>query len=182
MRAIRRIFIFFAVAAALFSVSCGDTLAHKHCEIVLNLPKEYESANPKEPFVIEDSRGIPTLLLMSSGASIDMALCDSQSVVALTRISNEAAYEEGISPVLTQLDFARFYMELSNIDSEVKLHSDIPYYTYTVTSNTGEEFKFLATFYRSPYAYFVVLYAAVADVFDGRLRSFLDYASDVGFE
>ena len=54
------------------------------------------------------------------------------------------------------------------------------YYTYTVTSNTGEEVKFLATFYRSPYAYFVVLYAAVADVFDGRLRSFLDYASDVG--
>lgn len=180
-RAARLVFSALALLSVIFSVSCQSTRAYQHCEIILNLPKGYVERDPKEPLIIEDAGGIPHAFLMSNAEKTDLLLSDSRSVVALTRISHDAAIKDGIVPVGSALDFAKLYRDLSGVEAEVYQHSEIPYYVYTLTSDKGVEFSFMATFYRTPFAYFVVLYVAASDVFSDIDEDFLSYASDVRF-
>ena len=161
--------------------SCGGDNSYRHCEILLSLPEEYESAPPDEPFLIYDASGGANMFLLSSSGSVDMAFTDSVSVISLSRISKEAAYDEGIPPIMSQLEFARYYRSQSGGGTEVMLHSEIPYYTYTKTSDGGGELSFLMTFYATPNAYFIISYITASDRAVSLENSFLDIAADVEF-
>ena len=161
--------------------SCSDERSYQHCEMILTLPTSYDKKDPTSPFNLTDSRGAVHAITMSNASKLDLALASENSVVALTRISNEAAQKDGIAPVGSAQAFANLYRDLSGLDSQVKLHGEIPYYVYTLTSNTGVGVKFMATFYKTPYAYFVVLYVALSDIFDGLTDNFLSYAESVRF-
>ena len=180
-RAVRRVLGTLLFVSMLVLTSCGSTRSYQHCEMILNLPREYERANPKESFKIQGADGVLHSFAMSNADRIDLALTNSNSVVALTRISNDAAIKDGIFPVGSALAFAKIYRDLSAVDAEVYQHGEIPYYTYALTSDIGVDFSFMATFYRTPHAYFVVLYGAVSDVFADMKDSFFSYATSVSF-
>lgn len=162
--------------------SCEGERVFEHCEMLLSLPKDYEEVSTDEPFVIYDSEGMPKVFTTSNSGSLDMAFSDERSVVALTRISKEAGYEDGIPPMLTQLDFASLYLQKSGTVAELKLHSDIPYYSYTVRDGEENAFSFLLTFYATPYSYFIATYITTEDRADSLLSDFLDIAESVGFQ
>ncbi len=161
---------------------CGDKNSYQHCEMIISLPDGYEAVSPDEPFIIYDASGAANIFTLSNVGSIDMAFMDSVSVVSLCRISKEAAYDEGIPPIMSQLEFAKFYLGTSGVVAKVMTHLDIPYYTYTKTSDSGGEFNFLMTFYTTPNAYFIVSYITTADRASAQKESFLDIAERVSFE
>ena len=98
------------------------------------------------------------------------------------RISHEAAVDEGIFPGLTQLEFARFYMKLSGISSEVEIHSGVPYCTYQKLGSDGGSFTFLLSFFQTPNAYFVLSFITTEDNFDSMRPTLFEYISSVGFK
>ena len=182
MRIFGKILALFALvglAACLFS--CDKTSTFTHCEMLLTLPDDYEKTSGDEPFIIYDKNGFPRVFTTSNAASTDMIFSSEDALITLVRISKEAALEDGIPEFLTQLDFAGYYLSQSGIDAQIELHRDIPYYTYGLTSEEGEDFTILLTFYATPYAYFIISYITTADRAGEQLQSFLEIALDVGF-
>ena len=178
----KRILYFILMLVMLFSLSsCSDTKKFTHCEITLTLARDFELKPEDEPFLIEDASGIPVAFSVSNEDGIDMALCDGSIAVTLVRISHEAAIKEGIFPGLTQLEFAKFYMNLSNIVSEVQLHEGVPYCTYKKLGGDGSSFTFLLSFFQTPNAYFVLSFITTDDNFDNMKPTLLDYVSAVSF-
>ena len=90
----------------------------------------------------------------------DRAFTNDKILMGITRISLDACMEDGILTTHTPLKFASLYrerMELSDISEEVKERGDVPYFTYTRDSE-GQKYLYVPTFYKSMYAYFVVIF------------------------
>lgn len=169
------------ICIAFLLVGCSKTKEFQHCEIILNLPADFESVSGEEPFVVTDALGAEVKFTTSNGNQVDLALCDGNSAVTLVRISAEAAAGEGIFPALSQLEFAKFYIEnILKLDTQCQLISDIPYCTYEKRSN-GTEFSFLLAFYRSPDAYFVLTFITTADRFEAMMPTLTEYIRAVRF-
>lgn len=158
----RTLHLFLSVAlllsVALSLLSCDRELAH--AEIILTLPSEYRE--------IDSDR-------------FDVAATNGTASVGVARISFAAAVEQGISDTYSQLQFAEYFKLISGKDGEVYTYSGIPYFTYT-DSTGGDEMFCTATFYRTPYAYFYVLYAVPASEERYYRDAFLEYAAGVKFK
>ena len=133
----RKIFFLILIASLLLLSSCG-TEKFTYCELRLPLGSEFRS---------EESDGF------------DATYTDGDATVFVTRISFEAAFADGIPDTYSPLAFARFYqLNNSHEGLEIDTSSHVPRYSYT--GSDGEATLFMMhTFYRTPYAYFVVTYS-----------------------
>lgn len=123
--------------------SCSESVRLQHCELGIVLPSEFEEYD--------------------SDGSFDASYFDGELIVGMTRVSFVAAMDDGIPTTLTPLRFAEVYRgRIDREDSEIKELGDVPYFTYTVTTDDGREYIYIPTFYVTPYAYFVIMFITSA--------------------
>jgi len=122
----------FALCFSLFS--CSGEVRAEHCELGILLPRGFDK---------KDTDGV-----------FDVVYSDGELTVGITRISYASLVDEGISPTLSPRAFAELYKRGEGIDKTVHEYGDTVYYTYTLGSE-----RYLPTFYRTPYAYFIITFA-----------------------
>lgn len=92
----------------------------------------------------------------------NLLLTNGKMTVSFKRLSFIDAEASGVSAAYSDVRFANYFLQNSGIDSEVFMSGDTPYYTYY---SEGETRLFcLASFYRTPYAYFILIFATSADL------------------
>ena len=112
--------------------------------------------------------------------SFDAAYTDGRSLVGIIRISFDASFNQGIPDFLTPEQFARFYKTAMKREAEIKFYGSTPYYEYSEIQD-GVKNAYLASFYRSKYAYFAVIFAT-PEIFLSELKNeFLSYTETVIF-
>ncbi len=141
-------------------VSCGKK-PYGHLEIVVPLGDDFEKSETED---------------------FDVSYSNGECVVGIIRMSFAACIEAGISEAMTPKDFGAYWLtRVGRDEAPVLVDESTPYATYYDSEGMSEVF-YMATFYRSPYAYFVVLYSCMAQDRE-RLRSvFLDYAENTYFD
>ena len=146
------------LSISLVIVSCGEK-SFGHAELSISLSERFEEMENKD---------------------FDKTYTNGISVVAIYRISHQAAFNQGISDALTAEQFARLYMNRSERKAEIKFRETTPYYEYTAETD-GVKTAYLASFYRSKYAYFLVLFACPEGSFAELKSEFLAYVDSVIF-
>ena len=130
-----------------------------HCEFRMPLPDEYSAVESND---------------------YDAVYSNGSYMIALTRISFIAGMMgEGIPETLTEVEFAELYLEKCSREASV-INDGVTYVEYYDMSGNDELF-YLEAFYRSPYAYFVVLFVSGASLEDSARPEFLDFAESVYF-
>ena len=145
-------------ALSLFVVSCSEK-SFGHAELSIALSERFEEVENE---------------------NFDKTYTNGISVVAIYRISHQAAFNQGLSDALTAEQFARLYMNRSDRKSEIKFRETTPYYEYTAQTD-GIGTAYLASFYRSKYAYFLVLFACPEGSYEGLKSEFFAYIDSVIF-
>lgn len=161
MMRVRLVALALILAAALGAVSCKedglpvtDYYPH-HCELALPLPHVYAEMQSDK---------------------FDAAFTDGRAVVGMVRISFAASQSGGVPTTLDPMQFAEYYMLLSEREETVKQTGDVPYYSYEENG-----YFYTYAFYRSRYAYFTVLYTCIAELRADYENDFLEYASGAYF-
>ena len=136
----KRIFICLILIVAILCTSCTREKRIEYCELGIVLTKDFE------PY---DSEG-----------AYSVAYSDGVAIVGISRFSFVDCEELGLLTTFTPLKLAEVYLEMMDrtVDESVKKHGDVPYFSYTVISDDGEAFFYMPTFYRTPYAYFVITF------------------------
>mgnify|MGYP003322395869 CR=1 FL=1 len=144
--------VFLLIAILLFSVSCSGVRDFTHCEITLSLPRGYSECDSDEALVIKNSYGANISFKLSGAGSYDLLLSDGYALVALRRISFDAAALDGIPPMLTQLEFSQLHknsLEGGGAScSEISHAGEAPYFSYE-RDGGGDSFTFLLAFLNS---------------------------------
>lgn len=122
--------------------SCGGTKSFTCADLTMTFPSAYEEA---------DAEG-----------EANMLLTDGKSTVSIKRLSFIDAEKQGVNSSYSDAQFAKFFLINSGIDGTVSTYSDVPYYTYYDDAGSVRLFC-VAAFYRTPYAYFIVIFATSAD-------------------
>ena len=153
MRKTLSVIMLLSLLVALASCRGGDY--YTHCELTLPLEKEYERV---------------------ASESFDAVYSDGRASVYMTRISFDAAFADGIPDTYSALEFARFYrLNNGHTELEINTSSHVPRYSY-FGSDGGQELFMMHTFYRTPYAYFIVTYSAPASLISEYENDFVRYA------
>ena len=157
---VKRIFtviLFFSVLLTIASCDKNDFFGHAELRIALDSDfREFKSDN------------------------FDAAYTDGTAVVGIYRISYNAGFNQGIPDFLTPAQFAAFYMERAEIESEVKDYRGTAYYEYTRLDGELKN-SYIASFYRSKYAYFIVLFATPEKLYPDIAGELLSYTETVIF-
>ena len=152
---------FLVVLSLCFSLfSCSDEKGapYSHCEFVIPLSEDFYEVENKD---------------------FDVSYSNDEYVVAVLRISFVAGINEGIPETLTPYEFGRFWVEKCDRGAYVN-DGEIAYCEYYDASGI-KELYYLEAFFRSQYAYFVVLFASDSEKDDEAREEFLNYASGVYF-
>jgi hypothetical protein len=138
--------------------SCKKGRAVEYCELGIVLPKDFE------PY---DSNG-----------AFDVAYSSSEAIVGIVRYSFVDCHEYGFLSTLTPEVFAEVYLEKYGdpSSSSVGIRGDVPYYTYTKSASDGNSYFYMPTFYRTPYAYFVITFISPSAISNEMEENFLEYA------
>lgn len=135
----------FSLLLALLTVlsvftSCSRDKRVEYCELGIVLTKDFESY---------DSEG-----------AFNVAYSDGSVIVGITRYSFVNCTEYGLLTTYTPLKLAEVYLEMLDrtVDEGIIKRGDIPYFTYTEASADGSQYFYMPTFYRTPYAYFVITF------------------------
>ena len=115
-----------------------------------------------------------------AGQGANMLLTNKESTVTLRRLSVVDAEAEGISGSYSARQFAEFFLKNSSIDSKIASHGDVPYYSYYDTTG-GVRLFCISAFYRTPYAYFIVIFATSAEKEADARGEFFDAMSSVTY-
>ncbi len=149
MRALLKPIVFIVVLSLLLTlVSCGDAVVN-HCELHIKLTSDYTEYD--------------------SDGSYDLAYSSGRLIVGILRFSHAACLEEGVPITLSPLRFAEFYRNKAvGIEglSEISEHGDIPYFTYTLEGESGTVYTYMPTFYKSYYAYFLVMFITPSELYE----------------
>lgn len=158
MTVMKRIITALLVAVTLFTLfSCTEEKVRcSYAELAIDLPKSFE------PY---DQEGI-----------FDAAFYDGETMVGMVRISFVAGYDNGIPDTLSPERFAQYYMSNIGRTGNVDRRGDVPYFVYYNTDNSTTYF-YLATFYRTLYAYFAVTYITEAKNEYKNTEKYLEYAT-----
>lgn len=133
----------------------GNTV--QYCELCLTLSDGFE------PY---DSDG-----------AFDVAYYDGNAIVGMTRYSFVNCIEYGFLSTLDPMRFAEVHLEKTEKkDITVMQDGDVPYYCYTLTNSSENKYFYMLTFYRTPYAYFVITYVTPAERSEQMKDVFLKYA------
>lgn len=130
----RVLLILLVLATALSLASCGEREL-RTSELVLSLPRDFRE--------------------LKSDGKADLIVSDGVMSISVTRFS---FMNPDIPPSLSADDFASYFLEKTQGSGSVYHYSDVPYYTYSYDSD-GIELLCTATFFASPYAYFLVLFS-----------------------
>ena len=117
--------------------SCSRDVRAEHCEIGIKLNRDFEK--------------------IETDGAFDLSYASDDIIVGISRLSFAAAVADGVPATLDPESFAAVYMSRSGHKEEVLQYGEVPYYTYKVKTDTGS-LTYLATFYKSPYAYFVITF------------------------
>jgi hypothetical protein len=110
----------------------------------------------------------------------DLLYTNGRYMIAVTRISFVAGMMgEGIPETLSEVEFAEFYLEKCSREAAV-IEDEVTYVEYYDESADGELY-YLEAFYRSPYAYFVILFVSSASLDAESGPVFLELAKNVYF-
>ncbi|MBE6644765.1 MAG: hypothetical protein E7612_05225 [Ruminococcaceae bacterium] len=116
-----------------------------------------------------------------SDENFDAVWSNGKYTMALLRISFVAGVSEGIAETMTPYEFGLFWLDRCARDANLIKDGSVYCEYYGFGESGAEEVFYLEAFYRSAYAYFVILFAApAADEEAGRV-DFLSYASNVYF-
>lgn len=137
----RLVSLFLLLALSLSFVSCGEN-TFTCGELTLTLPRGYTERERPD------------------GAN--MLLCDGKSTITFRRISFIDAESEGIPTGLSGGEFAEYFLEKSGISGVLASYNTTPYYTYYKTSD-GVRLLTICAFLRTPYSYFVIVFATGAE-------------------
>ena len=151
------IILFSAILLSLFS--CDEEISYGHAELEIALSEDFREFEAE---------------------NFDAAYTNGKAVVGIIRISFDASYNQGISDALTPEQFARLYKTATKREAEITLFGFTPYYEYTELQD-GVENSYLASFYRSKYAYFAVIFATPQLFYPELKDEFLSYTETVIF-
>ena len=155
---LKRMLSAFLVVLTLFLCSC-EKETFSHCEMTIPLDESFERI---------DLEGF------------DAAFSDGLLSVALTRISFDAAVNNGIPDTLSSNQFARFWLIECGRDVEPTLYGGVDCAEYTDVMG-GISYTTVGAFYRSKYAYFIVVFTTESSTFDVYRESVYRYLSGVYF-
>lgn len=119
--------------------------------------------------------------------SYDMSYTDDEIFIGVSRYSFSACIEDGILTTMTPRKFSDFYKEKSGVKdaSTTEEYRKIPHYTYTKTGDSGREFVYTLTFYRTDYAYFIITFITTPESYferEGDIYAVLDTVYIRSFE
>ena len=141
--------------------SCNRDRRVEYCELGIILPKDFDEYD--------------------SGGAYNIAYSDGKTIVGIARYSFVDCEEYGLLTTFTPMKLAEVYLDMMDrtVDETVKKQGDVPYFTYTETADDGSQYFYMPTFYRTPYAYFVITFITpkVREV-QGRVE-FLEYIETV---
>lgn len=157
----RSVISFILILALLFSLTaCKKEKNFEYCEIGIVLTRDFE--------------------LYDSGGAFAVAYSDGKTIVGFTRYSFVDCEEYGFLSTFTPLKFAEVYLgKMDEVnDIEIERSGDVPYFCFSRLTDEGAYF-YMPTFYRTPYAYFVITFITpLQREGEGRVE-FLEYASSV---
>ena len=160
---IKRLLLLLVCIAIILSLltSCQDGDAiFSYCEANLPLGEEFKAVSDK---------------------NFDAVWSNGKYTVALLRISFVAAVNEGIAETMTPYEFGIFWIDKCGRDANI-INDGAVYCEYYSEDVHGEaEVFYLEAFYRSAYAYFVILFAAPPAEEEAGRVDFLNYAKSVYF-
>ena len=107
-------------------------------------------------------------------------ITDLTAVAGCSTLAAGAGFNQGIPDFLTPEQFALLYAKSTGREVEIKKHDGVPYYEYT-EENDGIKSVYIASFYRSMYAYFAVLFATPETLYDEVKPRLLSYTETVIF-
>ena len=145
------------ISTLLSLFSCNEERVRcSYAELAIDLPKSFQ------PY---EQEGI-----------FDAAFYDGETMVGIVRISFVAGYDNGIPDTLSPEKFAQYYMSSIGRTGSVDKRGDVPYFIYYNTDSSTTYF-YLATFYRTLYAYFAVTYITEAKNEYKNTEKYLEYAT-----
>lgn len=120
--------------------SCSKTQRVEYCELGIILTKDFEPYDAEGAFNVAYSNG--------------------EVIVGIARYSFVDCESLGFLTTYTPKRFASVYLEMMDrtVDESVRLRGDVPYFTYTETASDGSRYFYMPTFYRTPFAYFVITF------------------------
>lgn len=132
------IVLIFAILISL--VACTNEERFEYCELGIILTKDFETYD--------------------SDGAFNVAYSDGNSIVGIARYSFVDCIELGLLTTYTPRKLAEVYLDMMDrtVDEGIKIYGDVPYFTYTESADDGSSFFYMPTFYRTPYAYFVITF------------------------
>ena len=157
----KRIFVsLLLIFATLLSLaSCKNEKRVEYCELGIILTEDFESSDTDGAFSV--------------------AYSDGNTVVGISRFSFVDCEELGLVSTMTPLKLAEVYLERMDLGADfgVQIFGDVPYFTYTADSEEGSSYFYMPTFYRTPYAYFVITFITPAQRAAEAREEYLGYIS-----
>lgn len=129
------------VLSLLFSfASCSNEQRVEYCELGIVLTKDFA---PYE-----------------TDGAFNVAYSDGNVIVGFARYSFVDCETVGLKTGYTPKKLAEVYLDMMGrtVDETVKMEGDIPYFSYTDIAEDGSSYFYMPTFYRTPYAYFVITF------------------------
>lgn len=167
IRALVSLLLIISVAASFVGCKSDglgrNALRVEYCELGIILTKDFETYD--------------------SGGVYNASYSDGKTIVGIARYSFVDCEEYGLLTTFTPLKLANVYLEMMDrtVDEAVQKQGDVPYFTYTETTEDGSQYFYMPTFYRTPYAYFVITFITPKmREAEGRVE-FLNYIKTVYF-
>ena len=157
----KRVISLLLAAVLLISLlGCSGDVTFTCLDINLTLPSGYHEAD--------------------AGDGANMLLTNNKSTVTVKRLSIVDAEKDGISGSYSAKQFAEFFLVNNELEGSITTYGDVPYYSYYDTATATELFC-ISAFYRTPYAYFIVIFATSAENEDAARKEFFDIMSSVTY-
>ena len=142
------------VTALMSAVSCGGKNSFTCADLTLTFDKGFYEQESGE---------------------YDLLVTNGQATAALTRLSFVDAMSQNISGAMSADAFAKYLLLKKGQTAEVFMRKEYAYCTYREKTEDGELYC-MATFYRTAYAYVVVMYATAASYESQYREKFFEYA------
>lgn len=156
----RKIALILLFAICLTASSCSRVKAVEYCELGIVIPKDFE---PVHSDVFHS------------------AYSDGDTFMGITRYSFSDCVNNGLLTTYSPLKFAEVYLEMMDktVLDEIKEHGSVPYFTYTLTDEDGNQILYMPTFYKTRYAYFLITFITPMARYLEAKNEFLEYTETV---
>ena len=147
------------IIATLLSLASCTSREQTYCELGFTLPRGFVQLSAPDDF--------------------DLAFENGNQVIGVRRLSFGAVLEDGMLTTHSPERFAEIYRERIGVNSasDVFMHGDVPYFIYTLYS--GGTYTYMPTFYRTPYAYFIITFICKNEMNEGTRVKFLGVCDSV---